>query len=161
MVDDRLLVATTGAGVCFVSLGTADAELIAALNAEFPAAEAIALDEAAVAPAVRQLVAYLADGTPPLGLPLDIRATAFQRRVWQELITIPCGETRSYSEIAESLGLPRGQRAVARACATNPVSILVPCHRVLRQTGALGGYRWGLKRKAALIAHEAGVRGRA
>ena len=106
-------------------------------------------------PAVELLVAFLDDGTPPLGLPLDIRATAFQRRVWQELITIPCGETRTYSEIAETLGLPRGQRAVARACATNPVSILVPCHRVLRQDGGLGGYRWGVRRKAALIDHEA------
>jgi AraC family transcriptional regulator of adaptative response/methylated-DNA-[protein]-cysteine methyltransferase len=152
---DRLLVAMTGHGVCFVCLGEDDDALTLALEAEFPAAEAIERDDEAVAPAVELLVAYLDGGTPPLGLPLDIRATAFQRRVWQELITIPCGETRTYSEIAESLGLPRGQRAVARACATNPVSILVPCHRVLRQDGGLGGYRWGLRRKAALIDHEA------
>jgi AraC family transcriptional regulator of adaptative response/methylated-DNA-[protein]-cysteine methyltransferase len=152
---DRLLVAMTGHGVCFVCLGEDDGALTRALEAEFPAAEAIERDDEAVAPAVELLVAYLDDGTPPLGLPLDIRATAFQRRVWQELITIPCGETRTYSEIAETLGLPRGQRAVARACATNPVSILVPCHRVLRQDGGLGGYRWGLRRKAALIDHEA------
>jgi AraC family transcriptional regulator, regulatory protein of adaptative response / methylated-DNA-[protein]-cysteine methyltransferase len=88
-------------------------------------------------------------------LPLDVRATAFQRRVWQELIAIPPGETRSYSEIAETLGMPRGQRAVGRACATNPVSIIIPCHRALRADGALGGYRWGLRRKQALLQQEA------
>ncbi|MEE9210811.1 MAG: methylated-DNA--[protein]-cysteine S-methyltransferase, partial [Kiloniellales bacterium] len=84
-----------------------------------------------------------------------VRATAFQRRVWQELTTIPCGETRSYSEIAEALGLPRAQRAVGRACATNPVAIVVPCHRVIREDGHLGGYGWGLERKQALLRNEA------
>ena len=97
---------------------------------------------------------YLEGETPHVDLPLDVRATAFQRRVWQELIAIPCGETRSYSEIAERLGLPNGQRAVGRACATNPVSIVIPCHRALRADGGLGGYRWGLKRKRALLDHE-------
>jgi AraC family transcriptional regulator of adaptative response/methylated-DNA-[protein]-cysteine methyltransferase len=151
---DRLLVAMTGFGVCFVCLGEDDGVLTRALEAEFPAAEAIERDDQAVAPAVELLVAFLDDGTPPLGLPLDIRATAFQRRVWQELITIPCGETRTYSEIAETLGLPRGQRAVARACATNPVALAVPCHRVVGADGSLRGYRWGQERKQALLDRE-------
>ncbi len=151
----RLLVAATQQGICFVCLGDQDDPLIEALEAEFPAAESILRDGGTIGPALEQLVAYLDGQTPHLDLPLDIRATAFQRRVWQELIAIPYGETRSYSEIAEKLGLPQGQRAVARACATNPVPLVVPCHRVLRQDGGLGGYRWGLRRKEALIATEA------
>jgi len=101
------------------------------------------------------VIAYLEGKTPHAELPLDVQATAFQRRVWQELIAIPCGETRSYSEIAENLGVPKGQRAVGRACATNPVSLVIPCHRALRENGELGGYRWGLERKAALLTNEA------
>ena len=151
----RLLVAATDQGICFVCLGDQDGPLVVALEAEFPAAEAIARDSGTIGPALELLVAYLDGQAPHLDLPLDIQATAFQRRVWQELIAIPYGETRSYSEIADKLGLPRGQRAVARACATNPVPLVVPCHRVLRQDGGLGGYRWGLRRKEALIATEA------
>jgi AraC family transcriptional regulator of adaptative response/methylated-DNA-[protein]-cysteine methyltransferase len=151
----RLLVAATAKGICFVSLGDGDATLEAALQAEFPQAEAIIRDEQAIAPALKALLDYIAGETPHIDLPLDVRATAFQRRVWQELMTIPAGETRSYSDIAEAIGLPRGQRAVGRACATNPVSIVIPCHRALRQDGALGGYRWGLKRKEALLRGEA------
>ncbi len=154
----RLLVAATAQGVCFVSLGDHEGPLIAALEAEFPAAEAVARDGAAIGPALAQLVAYLAGETPHLDLPLDLRATAFQRRVWQELIAIPYGETRSYSDIARRLGLPGGQRAVARACATNPVPLVIPCHRVTRADGATGGYRWGVQRKAALLATEAEAR---
>ena len=150
----RLLVAATEAGVCFVSLGERDQALVAALEAEFPEAESIERDDARVGPSLDALVAYLSGETPHVDLPLDIQATAFQRRVWQELIAIPHGETRSYSEIAERLGLPKGQRAVGRACATNPVSLIIPCHRALREDGALGGYRWGLKRKRALLEHE-------
>jgi len=153
----RLLVAATEAGVCFVSLGERgerDGPLVAALEAEFPEADAIERDDARVGPSLDALVAYLSGETPHVDLPLDIQATAFQRRVWQELIAIPTGETRSYSEIAERLGLPKGQRAVGRACATNPVSLIIPCHRALRENGELGGYRWGLKRKRALLEHE-------
>ena len=150
----RLLVAATEAGVCFVSLGEKDGALVAALEAEFPEADALERDDARVGPALDALVAYLSGETPHVDLPLDIQATAFQRRVWQELIAIPLGETRSYSEIAERLGLPRGQRAVGRACATNPVSLIIPCHRALRESGELSGYRWGLKRKRALLEHE-------
>ncbi|MFQ5774805.1 MAG: methylated-DNA--[protein]-cysteine S-methyltransferase [Kiloniellaceae bacterium] len=151
----RLLVAATAKGVCFVSLGDADADLEAALRAEFPQAEEIVRDARAIAPAVQALLGHLAGETPHVDLPLDVRATAFQRRVWQELMAIPCGETRSYSEIAEALGIPKGQRAVGRACATNPVAIVVPCHRALREDGSLGGYRWGLGRKRALLTREA------
>ncbi len=150
----RLLVAATEAGVCFVSLGERDQALVAALEAEFPEAESIERDDARVGPSLDALVAYLSGETPHVDLPLDIQATAFQRRVWQELIAIPHGETRSYSEIAERLGLPKGQRAVGRACATNPVPLIIPCHRALRESGELGGYRWGLKRKRALLEHE-------
>ena len=152
----RLLVAATARGICFVSLGDADAPLVAALEAEFPEAEVIVRDEDAIAPALDELLAHLEGKTPHLSLPLDVRATAFQRRVWQELMAIPPSETRSYSEIAAALGLPQGQRAVGRACATNPVAIVVPCHRALRADGNLGGYRWGLDRKAALLRAEAG-----
>lgn len=150
----RLLVAATEAGVCFVSLGEDDTALVAALDAEFPEADSSLRDDARVGPSLDALVAYLSGETPHVDLPLDVQATAFQRRVWQELIAIPLGETRSYSEIAERLGLPKGQRAVGRACATNPVSLIIPCHRALRESGELGGYRWGLKRKRALLEHE-------
>ncbi len=147
----RLLVAATAKGVCFVCLGDRDEPLIEALESEFPAARSTTRDSATIGPALEALVAYLEGETPHLDLPLDIRATAFQRRVWQELIAIPYGETRTYSAIAQRLGLPKGQRAVARACATNPVPLIVPCHRVLRQDGHLGGYRWGIQRKEALL----------
>jgi len=152
----RLLVGATAKGVCFVSLGDTDAPLVAALEAEFPEAEVIIRDDDAIAPALDDLLAHLEGKTPHLALPLDVRATAFRRRVWQELMAIPPSETRSYSEIAAALGLPKGQRAVGRACATNPVAIVVPCHRVLREDGHLGGYRWGLERKEALLWREAG-----
>ena len=153
----RLLVGATAKGICFVSLGDTDAPLIAALEAEFPEAEVMVRDDDAIAPALDDLLAHLEGKTPHVSLPLDVRATAFQRRVWQELMAIPPSETRSYSEIAAALGLPKGQRAVGRACATNPVAIVVPCHRALREDGHLGGYRWGLERKEALLLREAEI----
>lgn len=151
----RLLVAATAKGICFVSLGTRDAALLEALEREFPQASSIVRDRHSIARSVAVVIDYLEGKTPHAELPLDVRATAFQRRVWQELIAIPCGETRSYSEIAESLGVPKGQRAVGRACATNPVSLVIPCHRALREDGGLGGYRWGVERKARLLENEA------
>jgi len=154
----RLLVAATARGVCFVSLGESDAALEAALAEEFPLAEERRRDEAAIAPAVEVLLDHLAGRTPHVDLPLDVRATAFQRRVWQELMAIPPGETRSYSEIAAALGLPKGQRAVGRACATNPVAIVIPCHRALRGDGDLAGYRWGVAVKGKLLRREAAHR---
>ena len=151
----RLLVATTEKGICFVCLGDDDAELEAEIRAEFPQADALERDDAALAPTLQLVLSHIAGEAPHLDLPLDVQATAFQRRVWQELGAIPYGETRSYSEIAEALGVPKGQRAVGRACATNPVSIVIPCHRALRENGELGGYRWGLSRKRALLRREA------
>ncbi len=150
----KLLVAATEKGVCFVCLGDSDGELETAVRAEFPAADAIVRDDEAIGTAIATLIAYLAGELPHPELPLDVQATAFQRRVWSELMAIPPGETRTYSEISKAIGLPKGQRAVGRACATNPVPLVVPCHRVLRGDGELGGYRWGLGRKRALIDEE-------
>ena len=152
----RLLVAATAAGLCFLALGEDDGVLIEELKAEFPAADSIERDDRAIQDSLDVLMAYLVGETPHLDLPLDVRATAFQRRVWNELIAIPYGETRSYQEIAELLGLPKGQRAVGRACATNPVSLIIPCHRAIRGDGGLSGYRWGLSRKERLLTLEAG-----
>jgi AraC family transcriptional regulator of adaptative response/methylated-DNA-[protein]-cysteine methyltransferase len=149
----RLLVAATRRGVCFVSLGEADGPLEGALAAEFPAASR-RRDPEALGAALDRLVAYLEGAAPPPDLPLDIRCTAFQRRVWEELRRIPLGETRSYREIAQSLGEPRAQRAVGRACASNPVALVVPCHRAVREDGGPSGYRWGGARKQALLALE-------
>jgi AraC family transcriptional regulator of adaptative response/methylated-DNA-[protein]-cysteine methyltransferase len=157
----RLLVAATAKGICFVALGEDDAALEQALRAEFPNADALNRDDDAIRPALVALLDYLAGTLPHPDLPLDVQATAFQRRVWSELAAIPPGETRSYGEIAEAIGAPGAQRAVGRACATNPVPLVVPCHRVLRSDGALGGYRWGLGRKRALIEAEEQRRARA
>lgn len=149
----RLLVAATATGVCAVYLGDHDGELGEELASEYPAAE-IVRDEAGLGRWTALLVNYLAGAEPRLELPLDVRATAFQWRVWEELRRIPLGETRTYGEIAARLGKPKAQRAVGRACATNPVSVVVPCHRAVREDGGLGGYRWGLERKQALLERE-------
>jgi AraC family transcriptional regulator of adaptative response/methylated-DNA-[protein]-cysteine methyltransferase len=153
----RLLLAATEKGLCFLALGDDDRVLEQRLRAEFPEADEIAHNPRTIAPTADALLRHLAGETPHVDLPLDVRATAFQRRVWQELMAIPWGETRSYAEIAETLGQPHAQRAVGRACATNPVAIVVPCHRALRADGALGGYRWGLDRKEALLRREAEI----
>ncbi len=149
----EVLVAATRQGVCFVALGESKGKLIAELKGDFPAAT-LHPDEARLGAWLAEVLRRI-DGAPPAAaLPLDIRATAFQRRVWQALTAIPLGETRTYSELAAALGAPKAQRAVGRACATNPVSILVPCHRAVREDGGLGGYRWGLKRKQAILRNE-------
>lgn len=150
---DRVLMAATERGVCFLGFGDDDAALAGTLAAEFPAAE-IRRDENGLGPWLRAVLAYLTGREPHPHLPLDLRATAFQRQVWQALSDIPAGETRSYSEIAAALGKPGAQRAVGHACATNPVSLLIPCHRAIRSDGGLGGYRWGLERKRALLDRE-------
>jgi AraC family transcriptional regulator of adaptative response/methylated-DNA-[protein]-cysteine methyltransferase len=152
----RLLLAGTERGVCAVYLGDDDARLEAALAREYPEAE-VGRDEGALQPWVDQLLEHLRGARPHLDLPLDVQATAFQWRVWQELRKIPAGSTRTYREIAERLGRPTAARAVARACATNPVSVVIPCHRVVRGDGSLGGYRWGLERKRALLDRERGA----
>ncbi|MCW5770835.1 MAG: methylated-DNA--[protein]-cysteine S-methyltransferase [Rhodospirillaceae bacterium] len=148
-----VLVAATARGVCFVALGDKQAPLVAELRAEFPAAE-IVEDAGRLGTWLDEVLRRLEGAEPASTLPLDVRCTAFQRRVWQALTEIPLGETRTYSELAATLGAPRAQRAVGRACATNPVSILVPCHRAVREDGGLGGYRWGLTRKQAILKNE-------
>jgi len=153
----QLLVAATERGLCRISFGDNATTLERALRAEFPAA-AIAPDDGTLKAWVARITAHLDGRAPRIDLPLDVRATAFQRRVWEALQRIPYGSTRSYSAIARDIGKPTAARAVARACATNPVAIVVPCHRVVREDGELGGYRWGLKRKQALLAREAATR---
>jgi AraC family transcriptional regulator of adaptative response/methylated-DNA-[protein]-cysteine methyltransferase len=150
----RLLVAATERGVCRVSLGDKAAALAADLLTEFPAARVVQDTSGKLEGWVGAILAYLEGREPDLNLPLDIRATAFQRRVWQELQKIPFGTTRSYAEVARRIGRPAATRAVARACATNPVALAIPCHRVVREDGELGGYRWGLERKRALLENE-------
>ncbi len=156
---DRLLVAASDAGVCLIALGDTDAELRTALARALPHADPIPHDTDAVAQGTDAALTVIAGEDPASEVPLDVHATAFQRQVWERLIAIPAGATRSYAEIAGELGMPQGQRAVARACAGNPVALLVPCHRVLRSDGGYGGYRWGVARKKALLARERAAAG--
>ena len=149
----RLLVGTTTNGVCAVKLGDSDAELTRQLREEYRAAE-IREGEPARAEWVRAIVRHLEGELPALDLPIDVQATAFQWKVWRALQAIPYGETRPYAEVARSIGQPRAVRAVARACATNPVALVVPCHRVVQTDGGLGGYRWGTTRKRRLLENE-------
>src|SRR2546425_5620676 len=151
----RLLVATTARGICRVSLGSGAEELEAGLSAEFPAAE-LRRDRGALAASVGALLRYFDGHAEPLDLPLDLCATAFQRRVWEALRRIPYGATRSYAEIARAIGKPSATRAVARACATNPAALVIPCHRVVRADGGLGGDPRGGARKRAVLEHERG-----
>lgn len=151
----KVLVGATERGVSAVYLGDAESTLIAELREEYPRAE-ISPAPDAFQRWVREIVQRIEGKQPRLELPLDLQATTFQRRVWQELQRIPRGRTRTYSQIARSLGRPKAVRAVARACATNPVSIVVPCHRVIREDGALAGYRWGIERKRSLLSREGG-----
>ncbi|MBO0857361.1 MAG: bifunctional DNA-binding transcriptional regulator/O6-methylguanine-DNA methyltransferase Ada [Chloracidobacterium sp.] len=148
-----LLVAVTDKGICSVTLGDKSKELTGELRAEFPRAE-IALDEKRLQVQVRALLAYLAGQEPHPDLPLDVQGTAFQKRVWEELRRIPYGQTASYGEIARRIGRPSATRAVARACATNPAALVTPCHRIVRESGELGGYRWGVERKRQLLEKE-------
>jgi AraC family transcriptional regulator, regulatory protein of adaptative response / methylated-DNA-[protein]-cysteine methyltransferase len=151
----KVLVGATERGVSAVYLGEADSKLVEELRKEYPRAE---ISEAgdSFQRWVKEIVQRVEGNPPRIELPLDLQATAFQRRVWQELQRIPRGTTRTYSQVARALGRPKAVRAVARACATNPVSIVVPCHRVIREDGNLAGYRWGLSRKEQLLAQERG-----
>lgn len=148
-----VLLAATDRGVCAVSLGDTDDELEGFLKAEFPNAT-LTRDADSLAGWLAELVRHVSGHQPDLDLPLDVRATAFQRRVWEELRKIPYGETRTYREVAESLGDTKSTRAVARACATNPACLVVPCHRVVGSDGGLRGYRWGVARKQKLLENE-------
>jgi AraC family transcriptional regulator of adaptative response/methylated-DNA-[protein]-cysteine methyltransferase len=150
----RLLVAATRQGVCFVAIGGSQASLRAELTREFPHATIERRPSSALAPflaAARRAV----DGGPiPQELPTDVRGTAFQWRVWRALRRIPAGETRSYTQLAGDVGAPSAARAVARACASNPLTLIVPCHRVVGSDGSLRGYRWGTDKKAAILGRE-------
>lgn len=148
-----LLVAATERGICAVSLCESPEILEAELHADYPAAE-IKRDESGLGEWVNALLDHLNGQQPHLDLPLDVQATAFQWRVWQELQAIPYGETRSYGEIAAAIGNPKAARAVGSACANNKVSLVIPCHRAVREGGKLGGYRWGLSRKEKLLEQE-------
>lgn len=148
-----LLVAATAKGLCSAAFGDDEKELEENLRAEFSRAE-ISKDETALSDWVRALLLHLKGQNPKLDLPLDVQATVFQTRVWEALRQIPYGETRSYADIAKSLNQPTASRAVARACATNPVAVVTPCHRVVRESGDLSGYRWGIERKKKLLEKE-------
>jgi AraC family transcriptional regulator, regulatory protein of adaptative response / methylated-DNA-[protein]-cysteine methyltransferase len=150
----RLLVGATERGICAVTLGEEDAALAAELRREYPSAE-IERDDEALRDWLAAILPRL-DGTPAArDLPLDLQATAFQWRVWRALQEIPYGETRSYHEIAAAVGQPKAARAVAQACASNRVALVVPCHRVVRGDGTPGGYRWGEERKRRILDSEA------
>jgi O-6-methylguanine DNA methyltransferase len=148
-----VLAAATERGICAVSSGGDPTALIEDLTRMFGDAtveQVKWLPKGWMAP----LLDYLHGERTDLDLPLDVAATPFQRQVWDALRDIPCGATQTYQQVAQRIGRPRATRAVARACASNPVALIVPCHRVVRSNGALGGYRWGIERKRALIAHE-------
>lgn len=149
----RLLVGATDKGVCFIGFASPDEALLGDLRRRFPKARLVN-DDAALAGAVRAVLAFLEEPKQALDLPLDLRGTAFQERVWQALTRIPPGETRSYAEVAAMIGQPNAVRAVARGCASNPVALAVPCHRVVGSDGKLTGYRWGVPRKKTLLERE-------
>jgi AraC family transcriptional regulator of adaptative response/methylated-DNA-[protein]-cysteine methyltransferase len=155
-----LLMAATDRGLCFVQFGNSQDELRDRLASEFPQAERTAMDPAHAAGPFADWMAALSDylqGRPvALDLPTDVRGTAFQCQVWDYLRTIPRGELRTYKDIATALGRPRATRAVGRAIASNRVGLVIPCHRVIRANGELGGYRWGTERKQALLERERG-----
>ena len=150
----KVLVAGTERGVSAVYLGESEKSLVEELRKEYRSAEIVRTQDENKN-WLSEVVRRVEGNAPSLDLPLDVQATAFQRRVWQELQKIPRGTTRTYTQVARALGRPRSVRAVARACATNPVSIVVPCHRVIRSDGTLAGYRWGLERKGKLLEREA------
>jgi AraC family transcriptional regulator of adaptative response/methylated-DNA-[protein]-cysteine methyltransferase len=149
----KVLIAATSRGVCLIAFGDTKAELDAALRERFPEAE-LQPSDAQLAQLADRVVAMIDGSELAPDLPLDLVGTAFQQRVWRALREIPAGETRSYSEIAKRVGSPAAVRAVGSACGKNPVAVVVPCHRVVRGDGELGGYRWGLDRKRALLERE-------
>jgi len=151
----RMLIAATDKGICAIQFANTDGELEQGLKHEFPFAIR-RRDDAAMEEWKGGVLRQMRGQRLNAALPLDIQATAFQRRVWSHLQSIPFGATRSYAAVAKAIGQPTATRAVARACATNPVAVAIPCHRVVRKSGDMGGYRWGMERKKALLAIEAG-----
>jgi AraC family transcriptional regulator, regulatory protein of adaptative response / methylated-DNA-[protein]-cysteine methyltransferase len=148
-----VLVATSPQGICAVLIGETDASVRDDLDQRFDGATLVPAETAAATP-LRQVIEAIEDPAQTHDLLLDVRGTAFQRRVWDMLRTIPAGQTRSYLDVAKAICAPAAARAVAAACAANPVAVLVPCHRVVRGDGSLSGYRWGVERKRALLARE-------
>ena len=148
------LIAATERGICAVALAESQSDLLAELQREFPNATLNPVSEGAalIVDKVRAVAEILAGR--PAAVDIELIGTAFQHRVWQALMHLPKGQTRSYADLAEGLGMPKAARAVARACATNRVAVLVPCHRIVRGDGSLGGYRWGLPMKARLLERE-------
>ena len=149
----RMIVAATDRGISFLGFGDDDDMLISELYSDFPAAD-ISPDEKGLRDCVDTIVQNFNSHTTQVGLPLDVRGTAFQAQVWQALRDIPPGETLTYGEIAARIGKPKAARAVGRACATNPVSLIVPCHRAVGSNGSLTGYGWGVSRKRTLLDRE-------
>jgi AraC family transcriptional regulator of adaptative response/methylated-DNA-[protein]-cysteine methyltransferase len=149
----KLLIGATELGVCAVALGDSDEALVRALQEDFPRA-LLARGDDEHRDWVEEIVAHIGGGNVGLDVPLDVRGTAFQQQVWALLRKIPPGRTHSYAEIATLLGNPRATRAVARACASNHIAVMIPCHRVVRNDGAVGGYRWGVERKRRLLDRE-------
>jgi AraC family transcriptional regulator of adaptative response/methylated-DNA-[protein]-cysteine methyltransferase len=149
----RMLIAATDRGVCSIQFARSDGELIEGLKREFPFAVRKP-DEGGLQAWIAALLQKMAGKELNAALPLDIRATAFQRRVWTYLQSIPFGATQSYKQVARGIGQPSASRAVARACATNPVAVAIPCHRVVREDGSISGYRWGVERKKTLLEME-------
>jgi AraC family transcriptional regulator of adaptative response/methylated-DNA-[protein]-cysteine methyltransferase len=149
----RMLVASTDKGICLIAFGEDDAEVEEVLEERFPNADLVAEEDRTgwLADAVAFVSSQTTEHPLAATFPLDVRATAFQQRVWKALQEIPRGETRSYSELASQLGAPSSTRAVASACGANPVAVIVPCHRVIGKSGALTGYRWGVERKRRLL----------
>jgi len=149
-----ILVAQSERGVCAILLGDEPDALLLELQDRFPKAELIGGD-AGFETLVAKVVGFVEAPSVGLDLPLDVRGTAFQQRVWRALQAIPAGTTASYAELAAAIGAPRAVRAVAGACAANPIAVAIPCHRVIRKGGGLSGYRWGVERKRALLKREA------
>jgi AraC family transcriptional regulator of adaptative response/methylated-DNA-[protein]-cysteine methyltransferase len=148
-----MLIAATEKGICSIQFARSDAELLERLKREFPFANR-KQDDGGLTSWADALLRHMQGRDLDSSLPLDIQATAFQRRVWTYLQSIPFGQTKSYGEVAQAIGHPRAYRAVARACATNPVAVAIPCHRVVSKDGSMSGYRWGTARKKTLLRME-------
>ncbi len=149
----RMLVAATEKGICAIQFGESDAELAEGLKREFPFAVR-KRDDQTMRSWTEAVLRQMSGHKLNRSLPLDIRATAFQKRVWTHLQSLPFGTTQSYGEVAKAIGQPNAARAVARACASNRIAVAIPCHRVVREDGGMGGYRWGVERKRALLQME-------
>ena len=154
-----VLVAATDRGICRIDLDDSREVLRKRLEVTFPSASFLE-DDADIGHITTQTIAFLEEPAAGLDLPLDIQGTAFQHRVWTALQRIPFGQTASYGEIARQIGDPKAARAVAGACASNPVAVAIPCHRVVKSDGGLGGYRWGIERKRVLLERERNIAGK-